>query len=100
MASWWTHARHRIARTGRPAQRARTSRPGDGAGAVRGGLELGGRGGETGPRARGVLAGRDIALLRVAGGRGDLLEPDDAIGRRPLSMGEIRFRRAGRLPDG
>src|SRR6266404_584307 len=100
MALLWTHARHSIARTSWPAQRTRTSRPGNGAGAVRGGFELGGRGSEAGAGARGVLAGWDSALLRAAGGGRDLPEPHDAPGRRPLSMGEIRFWRTGRLPDG
>src|SRR5579864_2141386 len=93
-------ARHRYTRTGQPAQRTRTWRPCDGAGAVRGGLNLGGHRGETGARSRGVLAGRDAALLPSAGGCGYLPEPYDAAGGRPLPVGEIRLWRDGRLSDG
>src|SRR5579859_2280227 len=93
-------ARHRIARTDRPAQRTGTARPHHGADLVCGGLELGGGGGQAGSCPCGVLAGRDFAFLRSACRGCDLPEPDDAVGRRPLSVGEIRLWRSGRLSYG
>ena len=89
--------RHRNARAGRATQGTWTWRSRHGAGSVCGGLDLGGHRGQIGARPRGLLAGRDAALLRPAGSSGHLPEPDDASGRRPLPMGKIRVGRNGRI---
>src|SRR5205085_1087347 len=57
--------RERNARAGRPTQRTWTWRSRHGPGFVCGGLHLGGHRGQIGARPRGLLAGRDAALLRT-----------------------------------
>src|SRR5579871_4067975 len=95
MALLLTNVGYRNARAAGPARRTWAWRSRHGASSVRGRFVLGRHRGHIGARPRGILAGRDAALLYPAGSGGHLPEPDDASGGRPIPMDKIRLRRNG-----
>jgi len=101
-AGWfWLDGRgERRGGTSGPAEATGPDRFGAGASAVRGGFVVGGDRGEAGARARGLLGGRDRAVLFAAGGGGDLAESADAAGGRAVPMGQAGLRGSGRLSNG